>query len=196
VANDDLVQTYLGAKAKAATFTIGKRAISGHRAPTKLDTDDVVPLAREAAKRGLAVFKTITDKHELFAIPGVSPTEIVELAKVGTHNGGAAWRQVQATVAKVHDRAPFDVVHADAAGLIGVFRDKLTPAKAKAIANLLESELPTALEAMMEEDADDELADDEADEDVSIEEEDARHGFSAYVARYLRNSGRFHLWWD
>jgi hypothetical protein len=193
---NDLVHRCLGPKAKVATFTIGKRVIAGHRAVTKLEPDEVEPLSIDAAKYGLAVFRTTTKTYELFAVPDASPTEIVELTRVGTHNDSEDWKRVRATIGKVHARAPFDVVLADAAGLIGVFRDKLAKAKAKALAKLIAEELPAALGAMLGDASDLEVEDEDLDDDLSPEDEDARRGFSAVFARYLQERGRFHLWWD
>jgi hypothetical protein len=158
-----------------------------------------VPLSREAGAHGLSMFLTTTNHHELFALPDVEPRDIVELVKVGTHNGeDGDWKKVQVAVGKMFERAPFDVAAADAAGMIGVFRNKLSTPTAKAIATLLEREVPTGLEAMEGEAAEAQAAaleDEDPDEEVSVEEEDRRRYQIDFVP-YLKKRGRFVLWWD
>jgi hypothetical protein len=193
----ELARKYLGAATRTATFKIGKRSIVGYRARTKLDVDEVVPLSRDAREDGLLLFRTTTEHYELFAIPGVGPAEVVELVKVGTHNrDDDAWKPVQLTVGKIFARAAFDVVLADAAGLIGVFHSKLSLQQARAIAVLLEREVPTGLEVMEGEVADVEVDEESEDDDTTPEQEDMRRGFSALFPRYIKERGRFHLWWD
>ena len=182
---------------RTTTFKIGKRSIVGYRARTELDVDEVLPLSRDARDDGLMLFRTTTDDYELFAIPGVGPPDVVELVKVGTHNrDGDDWRPVKLAIGKIFARASFDVVLADAAGLIGVFHSKLSLPHARAIAMLLEREVPTGLEAMEGELEDLEVEEENEDDDITPEEEDMRRGFSALFPRYIKQRGQFHLWWD
>ena len=192
-----LARELLGPGMTTSMFEIGKRSLVGYRARTTLDVDEVLPLSQNAREDGLVLFRTTTDHDELFAIPDIGPTDIVELTKVGTHNADADdWRPIQRTVGKIFASAPFDVVLADAAGLIGVFRNRLSEPRARAIAMLLAREVPTGLEAMESEVADLEVEDEDDDDDISPEEEDLRRGFSALLPRYIKDRGRFHLWWD
>ena len=91
----------------------------------------------------------------------------------------------------IYDRAPFDVILADAAGLEGVFRDKISLRTAQTIAAVLQREVLIGIVGMME----------AVYEDMTPEEQDKHREFkgrefTALFARYIKERGRFHLWWD
>ncbi|MBA3392857.1 MAG: hypothetical protein H0T89_09440 [Deltaproteobacteria bacterium] len=142
------------------------------------------PLTRDFARHGVRLYLA-DGGRALVAIPGVDVLDVVEIARVGTHDARAdGWREVQGSVGRIASQAPFDIVFADEAGLGCVFGDVLSVAAARSTADILVDELGGALEMMM----DDVMSlEDEAGDDTEL---------AAMFASYLRSRRRFRLWWD
>jgi len=139
----DTIRAVLGPKTSAQIVQVGDRGWTVHRAPSRAwksgapDYDAMTREAEEVAKDDR--LRTLNVRHfvgeggtALFAVPELPPLDVVELARVGTHNGGPdEWRDVQNLLRATVGTKRFDIVFADEAGLDVRVLDPLTKALAR-----------------------------------------------------------------
>jgi hypothetical protein len=138
---EDLIRAQLGPELKRVTFRLGGADWVAWSAPPPSDrlrshlkegpeslaayhqatVADAKAVADETTLRAANIryFLGTGDRGPLlWAIPGLPALEVIELAKVGTHNGGRdGWRVVRDLVSSALAGHDFDVVFADTAGL-------------------------------------------------------------------------------
>jgi hypothetical protein len=127
----------------------------------------------------------------LYAIWQLPPLDILEFARVGTHNSTPeAWREVRMLVAGLAE--PFDVVFADEAGLDLRFTDRISKARARAYDKMLLDRMQAGEHRWI-------------DSYSYMVAEAARLGILPDVGADERGggavagliaAGRFRLWWD
>lgn len=133
---DDLILARLGSQRRAFAFSLGGREWSGFRAPSRaagmqprslemlgayddMQRNELDGVRQDKVLRDNDVRFFVGDGGEtLYAIPHLPPVDVIELARVGTHNGGLDdWRLVQAFLLETAAPFGFDIVFADEAGL-------------------------------------------------------------------------------
>jgi len=92
------------------------------------------PLAVEMEKSGSVLLvgaRADDGPHRLYLLP-VGSLETIRLFRVGTHNApDDAWREVEASLQRIHREAPFSVYFADEAGYKAAFAGEVDVATAK-----------------------------------------------------------------
>jgi hypothetical protein len=139
---EELIRSQLGPDMKKMSFRLGERDWAAWYAPApserlrsrvmareqKSSSDyyeameaEAKAVAAETTLRAANIrfFLGVGEQQRLFwAIPGLPALDVIELAKVGTHNGAPdEWRLVRDFVSGSLAGIAFDVVFADAAGL-------------------------------------------------------------------------------
>ena len=126
------IRAKLGAAARASTVVVGGKTWTVHRAPSRASklraSDPSYYDAMEAEQDEVAADESLRSagiRHfvgdggrTIVAVADMPPLDVVELARVGTHNGGDDdWREVRAFLRETIATLPFDVLFADEAGL-------------------------------------------------------------------------------
>ena len=173
----DEILTILGPGAEPFEYTVGRTRRSGWRAPARLDAQEkIVAAAAKLRADDVRLFLS-EGGTRLLALPGLPVLDVIELARVGTHNGKDGERQrVREVLTPIFERCPFDVVFADEAGLLAVFHQAPSANDAKEWSSaILDADWIDSYSLMCE----------------SAESSD----YEDPVAAFLR-AGRLQLWWD
>jgi hypothetical protein len=177
------IREWLGDDARSFRYTIGGRERDGWKAPAKGRDEAWAAKATEALRHDDVRVYVGDGGRVVYALPALSPVDVIEHARVGSHNDGADPRDVRAVLEQV--AIPFDVTFADEAGLAAVFRDPIDRARAHALAKeVLDRGWIDSIGFMAEEGEEgaDELGDDE-------------DGLGMVVA-YVVGHNAVRLWWD
>ena len=174
----DTVARYLGSSARPLMLRTGAGAVAAWSAPATLDEqEDVVAAARTLRATGTRLFLSDGGRAK-WLLMNVPTLDVIALAEVGTHAAdGEGWQEVREVLGRIFERAPFDIVFADSAGLLAVFHETPSFEDAAEFANaLMEAGWLDSVVAMAEEDGD---------------VDDPMESAAAYIAH-----GRLRLWWD
>ena len=185
------IRAKLGPKAKASTVFVGGKEWTVFRAPSKEADEDEI--AADDSLRSSGIRHFVGDGgRAIVAVADMPPLDVVELARVGTHNGDEDdWRQVQAFLRETIATVPFDVVFADEAGLDVRAKGPVDPTLARAwdraLLDRIESSSGRWIDSY-------EFMLGEAEELEPDAEADERGGGS--VAAFIVDRGSLRLWWD
>jgi hypothetical protein len=176
---NDLLRRQLGPRARMYAYAVRGMRHEGWRAPASFARRAVERVAAELRAREDTRLLLTDGGREQLALPGLPVLDVVEVARVGTHQGDEdAWRDVRDGLAEVFELAPFDVTFADEAGLEAVFWRPIDDPRARAVARvLIERNWLDSIALMAEEG--DELADDDDP-----------------LVTYLARRNRLRLCWD
>ncbi|GAC1544724.1 MAG: hypothetical protein NVS2B9_11950 [Myxococcales bacterium] len=181
----------LGAKAEPFSAEAAGRVHPGFHAPATLASPESV--AADASR-----FRALDTRlflglggTRLYAIWQLPPLDIVELARVGTHNSAPeAWREVRALVAGIAE--PFDVVFADEAGLDLWFGQRISQARARAYDKMLLDRIQAGERRWIDSYA--HMVD--AAGRLGIAPDDGADARGGGAVASLIAAGRLRLWWD
>ena len=187
------IRAKLGENTRASTVVVGGKPYTMYRARLAAGNEaDEDELAKDDTLRSAGIRHFVGDGgRTIVAVADLPPLDVIELARVGTHNGGDDdWREVQAFVRETIAQVPFDVVFADEAGLAVRARDPIDPALARQWDRALLDRLESAGRwvdsyGFMLGEAEELEPDPEADE---------RGGGG--VAAYIVASRGLRFWWD
>jgi hypothetical protein len=203
----EILRAKLGAKTRSSTATVAGKSWTVYRAPSPsaaLPPSDAAyydvmqtgqdEVAADASLRSIGIRHFVGDGgRSIVAVPDLPPLDVVELAKVGTHNGAPDdWRGVQALLRDTIATLPFDVVFADEAGLDVRANDPVDPTRARAWACALldrvesEDRWVDSLSFMLD-----------SASDLGLEpdpEGDERDG--GLLSSFIAATGSLRLWWD
>jgi len=219
ILQEELIRSQLGPNMKKMSFRLGNADWVAWYAPSpserlrsQMMTGDQKSSsdyyeAMEAEAKAVAAETTLRaanirfflgagEQQRLFwAIPGLPALDVIELAKVGTHNGAPnEWRVVRELVSSWLAGVPFDVVFADEAGLDLRF---LTPVSAD-----VARRVDKALLDRMEKEEDDRLHEsycfmhDRATELHLPPDAGADPRGGGYVSSFITTTQSLRLWWD
>jgi hypothetical protein len=196
---DETIRQVLGDRAKSFRYRVAGVERVGWRAPVGsdasapdegVDEDSAVDPAerrvdemRRALRDGDVRVFLGDGGRTVYALPGLPAADVIEVMKVGTHNGGAEPHEVRSVVASVG--VPFDVAFADAAGLEIVFGAKLSTGQARAlIESILAHDWLDSYALMAEEGC-------EVESERELDSEE-----HAEAMTFVLHTNGLRLWWD
>lgn len=136
---------------------------------------------------GSLIDETYVTDNAVLAASAISPVDIVELARVGTHNNdGGYWEVVSKAMQIVYDVCPFEPYFADAAGYKARFLKQPDESEARKIFDTIMKIAPESWQLLYE----------EAKDNGFQSENSSAQEYERGMLYCLTNTGRFHLWWD